>query len=111
MVGIVELGRAHADVAAADLVAEPRERVILRDRRQQDDAVETLALEEMADVVEHRRRAAVDRADEHREIGPLQRLEDSLLDIEDHLRIGIVVDEADQEVGPQRERAGLGVRT
>ena len=39
----------------------------------------------------------------------MQRLEDALLDVEHHLRVGIVVDQADQEVAPQRQRARLRI--
>ena len=54
-------------------------------------------------------RAAIDRAHDHLELGALQRLQDALLDVEHHLRVGIVVDQADQEIAPQRQRARLRI--
>jgi hypothetical protein len=53
VIGIVELGRAHAHVANPELVTQRGERVVLRDRRQQHDSEQSLALEELAQVVDH----------------------------------------------------------
>ena len=109
MIGVVELGRADADVAAADLVAQLGELVILADRRQDHDPEQPLPLQEQPHIVEHPRRGAVDRPHHHFEIGAVQRLEDALLHVEHHLRVGIVVDQPDQEVAPKRQRPRLRI--
>jgi len=51
------------------LVAELRQRIIFGDRRKQDDAEQALALQEVADILQHRRRAAIDRPDDQLELG------------------------------------------
>ena len=63
----------------------------------------------MPQIDQHRRRSAIDRAHHQLELGAVQRLEDSLLDVHHHLRIGIVVHQPDQEIAPQRQRARLRI--
>jgi hypothetical protein len=105
----VEHGGAHAHVAAPDLRAQLRDAVVLADRRHQQDAEQALPLQEMPQIVQHGRRTAVERAHHHLELGAVQRLQHALLDVHHRLRAGVVVDEADQEVAPQRERARLRI--
>jgi hypothetical protein len=52
---------------------------------------------------------AVDRAHDEREFGRADGVENSFLHIEDHLRVGVVVDQADQEIAAQRQRARLRI--
>ena len=110
MVGRIQHRRPHAHVTAADIVAQLRHRIVLADRRHQQHAEQALAFEEVAQILQHRRRAAIERAHHHFEFGIVQRLQHALLDIHHRLRIGIVVDEADQEIAAQRQRPCLRVR-
>ena len=110
MLGLVERSRAHADIAAAHFAAQRGQFVILGNRRQDQHAIQPLQLEEIADVVEHGRRMTIDRAHHEREFGIADRVEHPFLEVEHGLRIGVVVQQAKQEIAPQRQCAGLRVR-
>ncbi len=73
--------------------------------RQQHDAVEALALEEVAHILEH----GAEPRSSGRTISSnsVSRIASSMpcLHVHHHLRVRIVVDQADQVVAPQRQRA------
>ncbi len=110
MIGIVEHRRAHADITTAERPARDR-----RARRFSEIGGSSSTpnrrwhSRELADIVEHGRRAAIDRPDDQREFGIADRLQYALLDAEHHLRIGIVVDQPDQEIAPERQPARLRI--
>ena len=109
MLGFVERGRAHTHIAAPHFAAQRCEIVIFRDRGQDQHAIETLLLEEIADIIEHGGRMAINRPDDESEFGIADCVEHAFLEIEHSLRIGVVVQQTDQEVAPQRQRARLRV--
>jgi hypothetical protein len=109
VLGVVDHGRTHPDVATTDRVAEFGDGIIFADRWHQQHPEQPLPLQEMPQVVEHRRGPAIERPHDHLELGPVQRLEHALLHVQDGLRIGIVVDEPDKEIAAERQRARLRI--
>ena len=107
---VIEGGGTHSHICASDFLAQGGKLVVFRDRRKQQDAVEPLLLEEIANVVEHFGRVPIDRADHQRKLRIPNCVEHALLEIEHGLRVRIVVQQADQEVATQGQSTRLGVR-
>ena len=109
MLRIVERRRPDANIAHPKAVAERREIVIFGNRWQQHRADRALFFEEGADIVEHAVRRAVDRAHEQCKVAVLDCVEDALLKVQDRLRIGIVVEQRDEEIAAKGERTRLRI--
>ncbi len=107
---LVELGARDAHVGTISTLEQLREPVVLGHRGGQDDSEETQALHEGPHVVEKGRTTTVTRPD-HQFVAPIsQGIEDAQVNILHVLRVGIVVNHADQEGTAECEAASLRVR-
>ena len=107
---IVERRGNHADVRAFQLAQHVRERGVLRDRRQHHHAVQLLARDEAANVGQEFFAVAIARMHHQLVAHAAQCAERAFLEVDDVRRVRVVVDQADQERAPERERARLRIR-
>ena len=105
----IEFCGTHSDITAAELMTKRSKFIIFGKWRKDQDPKWTLLFKEISDVGKHFGRRAVNWPYDESKLGVLKNIKDPLLEIENHLCIWIIVQQADQEIATQSQCTRLRI--